>query len=46
LPVTERSASQLLSLPMFAELRPAQIEAVCAAVRETFDGRGVERTWC
>ena len=39
LPVTERAASELLSLPMFAELQPSQIEAVCAAVREALDGR-------
>jgi dTDP-4-amino-4,6-dideoxygalactose transaminase len=39
LPVTERAASELLSLPMFAELQPAQVAAVCAAVRETLDGR-------
>ncbi len=34
LPVTEQAASELLSLPMFAELENGQIEAVCAAVRE------------
>lgn len=37
LPVTERAAAQLLSLPMFAELQPSQVEAVCAAVREGLD---------
>jgi dTDP-4-amino-4,6-dideoxygalactose transaminase len=39
LPVTERAAVELLSLPMFAELQPSQIETVCAAVRGTVDGR-------
>ncbi len=39
LPVTERAASELLSLPMFAELQPSQIEAVCATVHEALDGR-------
>ncbi len=34
LPVTEQVSNELLSLPMFAELREPQIEAVCAAVRE------------
>jgi dTDP-4-amino-4,6-dideoxygalactose transaminase len=34
LSVTEQAASELLSLPMFAELENNQIEAVCAAVRE------------
>lgn len=34
LPVTERAANEFLSLPMFAELQPFQIEAVCSAVRE------------
>jgi dTDP-4-amino-4,6-dideoxygalactose transaminase len=34
LPVTERAASQLLSLPMFPELREEQIREVCDAVRE------------
>ena len=34
LPVTERVAGQLLSLPMFAELTRPQIEDVCAALRE------------
>jgi len=33
LPVTERAATELLSLPMFAELQPAQVEQVCASVR-------------
>ena len=34
LPVTEKAASELLSLPMFAELQRTQIETVCDAVRE------------
>ncbi len=33
LPVTEQAANEMLSLPMFAELQAAQIEAVCSAVR-------------
>jgi dTDP-4-amino-4,6-dideoxygalactose transaminase len=39
LPATERAAGELLSLPMFAELQPSQIETVCAAIRGTVDGR-------
>jgi dTDP-4-amino-4,6-dideoxygalactose transaminase len=38
LPVTERAADELLSLPMFPELRNGQIEAVCAAVLEGRNG--------
>ena len=38
LPVTERAADQLLSLPMFPELRNGQIEAACAAVLEGLNG--------
>jgi len=34
LPVTEKAAAELLSLPMFPELQNAQIEAVCGVVRE------------
>jgi dTDP-4-amino-4,6-dideoxygalactose transaminase len=37
-PVSERLAAEWLSLPMFAELEPAQIEAVCAAVRAAARG--------
>lgn len=33
LPVTEREAGRLLSLPMFAELMPTQMESVCTAIR-------------
>ncbi len=32
-PVSERLGAEFLSLPMFAELEPVQVEAVCAAVR-------------
>ena len=32
-PVSERLGAEFLSLPMFAELEPAQVEAVCAAVK-------------
>ena len=45
LPVTERAAAELLSLPMFAELQPSQIKAVCATVHEALDGLGREGTW-
>jgi dTDP-4-amino-4,6-dideoxygalactose transaminase len=34
LPVTEKAASELLSLPMYPELQRTQIETVCHAVRE------------
>lgn len=34
LPVTERAATELLSLPMFPELEDAQAEFVAAAIRE------------
>ena len=34
LPVTEQASSELLSLPMFAELQEHQIEAVCTALQE------------
>src|SRR4030095_3338885 len=37
LPVTERAAAELLSLPMFAELQPAQIEEECAIGSEADD---------
>jgi len=37
LPVTERAAAELLSLPMFSELSKSQIEEVSAAVREAAD---------
>jgi dTDP-4-amino-4,6-dideoxygalactose transaminase len=33
-PHSERAANEVLSLPMFAELTPAQSEAVAKAVRE------------
>ena len=38
LPVTEAIAAEELSLPMFAELTPAQVEEVGAAVREVCPG--------
>ena len=38
LPVTERAAEELLSLPMFAELRQEEIEEVCKAIRESVGG--------
>jgi len=38
LPVTERAAQELLSLPMFPELRAEQIAEVCGAVREATGG--------
>jgi dTDP-4-amino-4,6-dideoxygalactose transaminase len=41
MPLTERAASQELSLPMFAELTDEQVEAVAAAVR-TFDRRAAD----
>ncbi|MEA3274499.1 MAG: DegT/DnrJ/EryC1/StrS family aminotransferase [Pseudomonadota bacterium] len=33
-PVTEQAATELLSLPMFPELKRSQVEEVCDAVRE------------
>ncbi|MGH8613182.1 MAG: DegT/DnrJ/EryC1/StrS family aminotransferase [Gammaproteobacteria bacterium] len=38
LPVTEKAAGELLSLPMFPELQLEQIEAVSRTVREVLDG--------
>ncbi len=37
-PITERYAGQVLSLPMYAELPPAAIEAVAESIREFVDG--------
>lgn len=37
LPVTEQVSAELLSLPMFAELQPGQIEEVCNALREEIE---------
>jgi dTDP-4-amino-4,6-dideoxygalactose transaminase len=34
LPVTEKAATELLSLPMFPELEPSQIKQVCDAIRQ------------
>lgn len=38
LPVTEQAATELLSLPMFPELKRKQIEEVCDALREIVRG--------
>lgn len=38
LPVAERAAARVLCLPMFAELRDDEVDAVCAAVREHLSG--------
>jgi len=35
LPVTERLAQEVLSLPIYPELTQAEVEAIAAAVRET-----------
>jgi dTDP-4-amino-4,6-dideoxygalactose transaminase len=40
LPVTEQAAAELLSLPMFPELEPHQVEAVCDALRQEVRGVG------
>jgi dTDP-4-amino-4,6-dideoxygalactose transaminase len=37
LPVTERAAREVLSLPMFPELEPGEVEAVCRALRGALD---------
>jgi len=37
LPVSERAAAELLSLPMFPEMQPAQVGEVCDAVRAYFN---------
>ena len=36
LPVTERAAGRLLSLPMFPDLTESEIDRVCAAIREFY----------
>jgi dTDP-4-amino-4,6-dideoxygalactose transaminase len=41
MPLTERAASQELSLPMFAELTDEQVEAVATAVR-AFDKKAAD----
>ena len=33
-PVAERAAGEVLSLPMYPELRPDQVEAIAELVRE------------
>jgi dTDP-4-amino-4,6-dideoxygalactose transaminase len=37
-PCTERAASEVLSLPMFAELTDEQLNSVCSAVKESVNG--------
>ncbi len=37
-PIAERSAKEFVSLPMFPELTPAQVEIVVQAVKESIDG--------
>lgn len=37
LPVTERAAQEVLSLPMFPELEPGEVDAVCRALRSALD---------
>lgn len=39
LPVSERLAAEVLSLPMYPELEPAEIEYVAGCIREFFRGR-------
>jgi dTDP-4-amino-4,6-dideoxygalactose transaminase len=39
-PVSERTAARLLSLPMFAELTPPQIEYVVECIKEYMEGAG------
>jgi dTDP-4-amino-4,6-dideoxygalactose transaminase len=34
LPITEKAATEILSLPMYPELRPEQIEYVADAIKE------------
>lgn len=41
LPATERAAREVLSLPMYPELRQEQIEAVCSAVTAAYAGSTV-----
>jgi dTDP-4-amino-4,6-dideoxygalactose transaminase len=36
-PITEGYADQILSLPMYPELTPGQIEYVVASIRESFE---------
>jgi len=38
-PFTEEAADEVLSLPMYPEISRAQLELVCAAVREVMNGR-------
>jgi dTDP-4-amino-4,6-dideoxygalactose transaminase len=34
LPITEKAATEILSLPMYPELRPEQIDYVADAIKE------------
>ena len=38
LPVTERAAEEILSLPLFPHMTDRQVDAVCAALRDVTDG--------
>ncbi len=38
-PMAERCASQILSLPMFPELTPAEIELICREIRNFYAGQ-------
>ena len=40
LPETEKAAQEILSLPMYPELEPAQVEEVASAIHEFFSGNG------
>ena len=40
LPVAERAAAEVMSLPMFPHLGPARAEAVCAVLRTALDAIG------
>ncbi|PWT93234.1 MAG: erythromycin biosynthesis sensory transduction protein eryC1, partial [Blastocatellia bacterium] len=37
LPVTEKTAQTVVSLPMYPELKPEQMESICNAVAGAFD---------
>lgn len=40
LPRTEKAAAEVLALPIFAELREAEVAEICAAIRAFHSGRG------
>jgi hypothetical protein len=42
-PHSERAAAEVLSLPMFPELSPAQCETVCDAIRSLAGGEEAPR---